>query len=578
MVVLLTSLLLTSLVAWPAAPIHGVRAAAAAVVMLEGKAPPLKLLNLMCQCTVQAQLGYYAEFKNEVRSRWLESFLGHEHLRVERTGAMTTRLLYRGLSDGMRCSWRDYLATMLRGKPEQYEVRYAVGTADAATMPRVPRPEQPPDDVATEAAAAAPAAAEGEAPSTQAAAASAGSAEAAKAAWLARSDGRAPAATPPPSSAKPWAAASASRAANPFLLKADRTYLEYTELLEPRRIATGLISIAQQLAHEWSEDLAHLTREGDYLSEVYASEAGSCIVNSVGGDDAPPATLMSELGSTAAAARDVSKALPSILYASLSVASAAWVSDLNEAGISPFRAENYDLLQRALTREAALSALAELEQARAAPAFPVHPRRHCACARCTSACSHRIPRARRVACLPLPRHVDYLPRAIPPACRSLGVLLPCAPSVRLSLPRVPVAPGDLGDLPPRASPRPVRSSRQRAARTLPRPSGCVRGSRRTLFYGRRRHVTSSPGSLYSSCSRRLPRPSWCLPTSLWASRRGWASYTRPRSRRWSWTSAPRLQTSGARRCATTYPARYRHCSPRRCRSASRRTSPSDEER
>ena len=46
MVVLLTSLLLTSLVAWPAAPIHGVRAAAAAVVMLEGKAPPLKLLNL----------------------------------------------------------------------------------------------------------------------------------------------------------------------------------------------------------------------------------------------------------------------------------------------------------------------------------------------------------------------------------------------------------------------------------------------------------------------------------------------------------------------------------------------------
>jgi len=168
--------------------------------------------------------------------------------------------------------------------------------------------------------------------------------------------------------------------------------------------------------------------------------------------------------------------------------------------------------------------------------------------------------------------------AVSPACRSLGVLLPCAPSVRLSLPRVPVAPGDLGDLPPRASPRPVRSSRQRAARTLPRPFGCVRGSRRTLFYGRRRHGTSSPGSLYSSCSRRLPRPSWCLPTSLWASRRGWASYTRPRSRRWSWTSAPRLQTSGARRCATTYPARYRHCSPRRCRSASRRTSPSDEER
>ena len=48
----IVTLVVSGLVAWPAAPIHGKRAAAAAVVMLEGKAPPLKLLNLMCQCTV----------------------------------------------------------------------------------------------------------------------------------------------------------------------------------------------------------------------------------------------------------------------------------------------------------------------------------------------------------------------------------------------------------------------------------------------------------------------------------------------------------------------------------------------
>ena len=37
---------------------------------------------------------------------------------MERTGRSTTRIVFRGLSDGMRCSWRDYFATLLRGKPE----------------------------------------------------------------------------------------------------------------------------------------------------------------------------------------------------------------------------------------------------------------------------------------------------------------------------------------------------------------------------------------------------------------------------------------------------------------------------
>jgi len=72
--------------------------------------------------------------------------------------------------------------------------------------------------------------------------------------------------------------------------------------------------------------------------------------------------MMATLGSTTAAAHDVTKTLPPVIYASFRAATAAWNSDLNEDGVSPFRAENYDLLQRAVTREAALSALADLEQ------------------------------------------------------------------------------------------------------------------------------------------------------------------------------------------------------------------------
>ena len=97
--------------------------------------PPEPLCNLLLQCAVQAQLSYHSEFKNEVKARWLAAFLGHEHLQVERVGRTQTRISYRGLSDGLRCSWRDYFLTMLRGEPETYSCRYKVGTADTAGMP-----------------------------------------------------------------------------------------------------------------------------------------------------------------------------------------------------------------------------------------------------------------------------------------------------------------------------------------------------------------------------------------------------------------------------------------------------------
>ena len=92
--------------------------------------PPDKLLDLVVQCAVQAQLAYHNEFKSEVRAKWLESFLGHEYLHVERVGGRECRIVYRGLSGLNDCSWRDYLGTMLRGSPQEYKCSYQVGTPD----------------------------------------------------------------------------------------------------------------------------------------------------------------------------------------------------------------------------------------------------------------------------------------------------------------------------------------------------------------------------------------------------------------------------------------------------------------
>ena len=59
---------------------------------------------------------------------------------------------------------------------------------------------------------------------------------------------------------------------------------------------------------------------------------------------------------------DVRVPLPSVVYASLRGATAKWTyqADMEDAP-SPFRAENFDLLQRVATREAALTALATLD-------------------------------------------------------------------------------------------------------------------------------------------------------------------------------------------------------------------------
>jgi len=283
--------------------------------MAEGSAgqrdPPDKLLDLVVQCAVQAQLAYHNEFKSEVRAKWLESFLGHEYLHVERIGGRECRIVYRGLSGLNDCSWRDYLGTMLRGSPQEYKCSYQVGTPDTAGGP-------------------------GE------------KAQAAAAAGAGQEQGVA---------AAPWVAASASRAQNPFLNKEAPAVREYTEVIEPRRVAQGLLTIFRQITSEWSMDLRMVADEGEYLAQA-------CL-----GGDAGLSRCLAACGernngnsSMATAASDVRVPLPTVVYASLRGASAKWTyqADMEDAP-TPFRSENFDLLQRATTREAALTTLAALD-------------------------------------------------------------------------------------------------------------------------------------------------------------------------------------------------------------------------
>lgn len=272
--------------------------------------PPDKLLDLVVQCAVQAQLAYHNEFKSEVRAKWLESFLGHEYLHVERIGGRESRIVYRGLSGLNDCSWRGYLGTMLRGSPQEYKCSYQVGTPDTAGGPGVK--------------------------AQAAAAAGAGQAQGVVAA--------------------PWAAASASRAQNPYLNK-EPALREYTEVIEPRRVAQGLLTISRQLAAEWSIDLRAVADEGEYIAQTcLAGEGGleTCL--------AACGERNSGNRSMATAASDVRVPLPPVVYASLRGASARWTyqADMEDAP-SPFRTENFDLLQRVATREAALAALAALD-------------------------------------------------------------------------------------------------------------------------------------------------------------------------------------------------------------------------
>ena len=106
--------------------------------------------------------------------------------------------------------------------------------------------------------------------------------------------------------------------------------------------------------------------EGSYLLGACA-DADGCTVDSPkrtlgNGEnaDGAPGSLRDGVRDILAAADDPLQRLPDALYSSSRAAAGSWATDTADAP-SPFRLENFDLLQRATTREAMLSALAELQ-------------------------------------------------------------------------------------------------------------------------------------------------------------------------------------------------------------------------
>jgi hypothetical protein len=258
--------------------------------------------KLLLQCAVQAQLSYAVEFKNELMGRWMCSFLGHEHLRVHRTGDYGSgRITYRGF-DGLRCSWRDYFLTMLSSGPQEYEVRYRVGTADIGHWPKLDVDEL-----------GVPKTASGE-----------------------------------PAS---WAEASASRRANPYLKQAEPQYKLYTEVIEPRRVARGLMAIREQLASEWADDLRTIATDCEQLRGWYCAQQASADTQDV---------CVAEPRAPAVLAKDdrVADSAPGAVEV-LDIMCASAKSAWTEAS-TPFRSLNFDLIQRALIREAGVRALVAL--------------------------------------------------------------------------------------------------------------------------------------------------------------------------------------------------------------------------
>ena len=301
------------------------------------------LQSYLLRGAIQTQLHYHLEFKNEVASRWLESFLGHEHLGVKAVGGPT----FRGLDDGLRCGWRDYLSTMLGSEPQTYEVRYKMGrwggrgdTTDGAGW----WPKRNDEARQEKAAADAPDA--------------------------------------PP--ADTWSAASASRRSNPYLQQStEEQYKTFKEQIEPRRVVNSLLSICNQLQGEWESDLLAIAREGGYILRVSAAaEAGeeeaferafggaggggaggdgdaAAAECAVGGDDDVAA---SSLCVDPAAILDAAAPLPAAITQAFRTQSSAWILDGVQEAPSPYRETWWDLLERATTREAARAAAAALER------------------------------------------------------------------------------------------------------------------------------------------------------------------------------------------------------------------------
>lgn len=173
-------------------------------------APEVSLARLLLQRSVQTQVVYLTEFHDQMKAEWVSQFGSPcAPLGTVRLSQRECKPEYHGL-DGMT-EWHadNYLRSMLAAEPENYEVRYAVGTADMVEMPM-----------------------SGEGMDAEAA-------RAAMEMWGHDDVGR---------------AAAASRRRNPFL-QDSKQYRTYAETIVPARCAQLIMRTREQIATEWAVDL-----------------------------------------------------------------------------------------------------------------------------------------------------------------------------------------------------------------------------------------------------------------------------------------------------------------------------------
>ena len=121
-----------------------------------------------------------------------------------------------------------------------------------------------------------------------------------------------------------------------------------------------MLSSQAHLATEWRADLTFVEREGAHLFEQCAA-ADACAVD----DDSIPSGIfgladgVDASAAIASAVADPIANLPEALTDSFRAAGLSWTSDIADAP-TPFRFENFDLLQRCVTREATIAAIEAL--------------------------------------------------------------------------------------------------------------------------------------------------------------------------------------------------------------------------
>mmetsp|Transcript_36819 Transcript_36819/g.72920 ORF Transcript_36819/g.72920 Transcript_36819/m.72920 type:complete len:441 (-) Transcript_36819:298-1620(-) len=171
------------------------------------------IFDLLLQRSLQTQIVYFKNTRNDLKADWLNGFAEHDHLDG---GARWHSIV------GMRMHCGEYFQSLLSEPIHSITVRYGPGavgvgsTKDGTTLKE-----------------------------------------------MSDTSGVAPGLTP-------WLAASASRRKNPYLTKPKP--MEFEEFVSPKELTHSLMGVCRSLAIEWKEDLALLASVDN---EEYRREQGS---------------------------------------------------------------------------------------------------------------------------------------------------------------------------------------------------------------------------------------------------------------------------------------------------------------